>query len=265
MANDDLELLQNFIHDLKAPLGSAKNFIDLLTVSGELNNKQKHFAHRALSNMDKMNRIITTLLEYARMEAGVELDIDVCDVLEVTEDILEMIDGNAQERQLKIQVNIAPDAQFVQADEALLESVLLNLINNAIKYNKISGDIHISSENAGEFVRVLVRDTGLGIPEQALEHIFTRFYRVETKAHMQIEGTGIGLAMVKSVIEKHGGEIAVESTLNEGSTFYFTLPHASTSSPDHNREPMDGLPDEFQEDNEQSDDRDSGEFPRYED
>ncbi len=262
MANDDLELLQNFIHDLKAPLGSAKNFVDLLTVSGELNDKQKHFAHRALNNMDRMNRIITTLLEYARMEAGVELEIHVCDVLEVTETVLDIIEGNARERQIKIHVNIAPDAQFVQADEALLESVLLNLITNAIKYNKISGDVHISSEDAGEFVRVLIRDTGLGIPEQALEHIFTRFYRVENKAHMQIEGTGIGLAMVKGVVEKHGGEIGVESTLNEGSTFYFTLPHASTSSPDHNREPMDGLPDEFQEENEVPDDRDSGELPR---
>ena len=264
MPNDDLELLQNFIHDLKAPLGSAKNFVDLMTVSGELNTKQKHFAHRALSNMDRMNRIITTLLEYARMEAGVELDVDVCDVLEVTGTVLDIIEGNARERQIKIHANIAPDAQFVQADEHLLESVLLNLINNAIKYNKIGGEIYISSEDAGEFVRILIRDTGLGIPEQALEHIFTRFYRVETKAHMQIEGTGIGLAMVKSVIEKHGGEIEVKSTLNEGSTFYFTLPHASTSSPDHNREPMDGLPDEFQEDDEKNNDRDSGEFPRYE-
>lgn len=262
MANDDLELLQNFIHDLKAPLSSAKSFVDLLMASGELTNQQKHFGHRALSNMDRMQRIITTLLEYARLEAGVELEIDVCDVLEVIETVLDMIDGNAQERQIKIQVNIAPDAQFVQADEQLLESVLLNLVSNAIKYNKISGEVHISSENAGEFVRILVRDTGLGIPEEAHPYIFDRFYRVENKAHMQIDGTGLGLSMVKGIIEKHGGEIGVNSVLEEGSTLYFTLPQASNSSPDYDREPMDGLSDEFQEDSEIPDDRDSGESPR---
>lgn len=264
MANTDLELLQNFIHDLKAPLSSAKSFVDLLTVAGELNNEQKHFAHRALSSMDKMQNIINTLLEYARLESGVELEIDVCDVLEVIESTLDMVDGKAQEHQIKIQVNIAPDAQFVQADEHLLESVLLNLVNNAIKYNKISGDIHITSENAGEFVRILVTDTGLGIPEKALPYIFDRFYRVENKEHMEIDGTGLGLSMVKGIIEKHGGEIGVDSVLDDGSTFHFTLPQASTSSPDYDREPMDGLPDEFQEDHDTHGDHDSGEFPDYE-
>lgn len=262
MPDNDLELLHNFIHDLKSPLSSAKSFVDLMMVSGDLNADQKRFAHRALSNMDRMYGIINALLEYARMEARVELELDNCDLLDRVREVVQALEGSARERQITIHFDIRDDAQFVQADEILLESVLMNLISNAIKYNHIGGDIFITSEDAGEFVRVLVRDTGLGIPDNAQEYIFERFYRVEKKAHMQVEGTGIGLAMVKGVIEKHGGEISVESVMDEGSTFDFTLKRASTSSPDYDREPTDGLDDRYQESRHDLNDSDSGEFSR---
>lgn len=263
MAHDDLDLLHNFIHDLKAPLSSAKSFIDLLTVSGDLSNEQKHFAHRAQTNLDRMNRIINTLLDYARMESNnTPLKLEVCDLLEITEDVVATLESTAKERQIKLTVDIQPNAQFVQADDYLLNSVILNLISNAIKYNKIGGDVVISTEDAGEFIEISVRDTGLGIPDEALDHVFERFYRVEKRDHQSIEGTGIGLAMVESIIAKHGGEITVTSTENEGSTFKVMLLHASTTSPDYNREPTDGLADEFQEDQDQHDDYDSGEAPR---
>lgn len=262
MAKDDLDLLHNFIHDLKAPLSSAKSFIDLITVSGDLNNDQKHFAHRALSNIDKMQVIINTLLEFARMEHQDELNLVACDLLANFESVIEMIDGFASERRVTIEANIDPNAQFVQADNYFLDHVLTNLLNNAIKYNRIGGNIFVSTEPAGEFVRVSVQDTGLGIPENAIDRIFERFYRVETKEHMSIEGTGIGLAMVKSVIERHGGEIVVDSIDGQGTTFHFTLLRANVASPDYDREPTDGLDDHFQEARDHIDDSDSGEAPR---
>ncbi|MGJ3240884.1 MAG: sensor histidine kinase [Anaerolineae bacterium] len=261
MANDDLQLLHNFIHDLKAPLSSAKSFIDLLMASGELNSQQRHFAHRAQHNMDRMNKIINTLLDYARLEARDELHVDVCDLIEILENADAVLEGMVAERQVTLQTRITPDAQFVQAEENLLESVLINLIGNAIKYNRMGGSVTVTSELNGQFIKIRVQDTGLGIPEADLNTIFERFYRVESKDHRQIEGTGIGLAIVKTVIEKHGGEIGVESVLGEGSTFYFTLPHASTSSPDYDREPADGLADDLQEDNDKHDDYESGELP----
>ncbi len=161
-----------------------------------------------------------------------------------------------------IEANIDPNAQFVQADNYFLDHVLTNLLNNAIKYNRIGGNIFISTEPAGKFVRVSVQDTGLGIPENAIDRIFERFYRVETKEHMSIEGTGIGLAMVKSVIERHGGEIVVDSIDGQGTTFHFTLLRANVASPDYDREPTDGLEDHFQEARDHVDDSDSGEAPR---
>ena len=262
MPENDLELLHNFIHDLKSPLSSTKSFVDLIIASGDLNKDQKRFAHRALSNIDRMHGIISTLLEYARMEARDEIDIEIVDLLDITEDVVRILEGSAKEHQITIHYDIQDDSQFVQADEILLQSVIMNLVSNAIKYNRIGGDIFISSEDAGEFVRILIRDTGLGIPENALPHIFDRFYRVPNKEHMIIEGTGIGLAMVKGVIEKHGGEISVTSVLDEGSTFDFTIKRASTASPDYDREPTDGLDDRFQEARLNLDDTDSGELPR---
>lgn len=261
MPDNDLELLQNFIHDLKSPLSSAKSFIDLLVATGNLSDDQQHFAHRALNNLDRAYGIITTLLEYARMESGGELDVEICDLLEIIEEISEMVDGIARERQISIYFDIPDGTRLVQADEQLLESVLLNLLTNAIKYNKISGDVRIATSDAGEFVQISISDTGFGIPEEALDHIFTRFYRVERKEHMQVEGTGIGLAMVKGIIEKHGGSISVESEIGKGSIFTFTLLRANSSSPDYNREPADGLDDDFQEDRPAHDDHDSGEQP----
>ncbi|GAB5490175.1 MAG: hypothetical protein Phog2KO_03900 [Phototrophicaceae bacterium] len=262
MPNDDLDLLHNFIHDLKTPMSSAKSFIDLITVAGDLNADQKRFAHRALSNLEKMQVIINTLLEFARMENQVELDMVVCDVLEAIELVIDMNESFAQERQVTIEAKIDPNAQFVQADKYFLDHVLTNLISNAIKYNRVGGSVLITSKSEGEFVKVSVEDTGLGIPEDAIERIFERFYRVETKAHMSVDGSGIGLAMVKGVIERHGGEISVESVNGQGTTFHFTLLRANTLSPDYDREPTDGLEDNFQEARDTLDDSDSGDMPR---
>lgn len=263
MRNDDLQLLHIFIHDLKAPLSSTKSFIDLVSVTGELNQEQKHYAHRAQTSLARANKIIALLLDYARIEANeMPLELEVCDLQEVFEQVRDELEGDAQERAISFKTQIHPDAQFVQAELYLLHSVIQNLVSNAIKYNRTGGEIRISTDTVGEYVRIRLSDTGLGIPPESLERVFDKFYRVETKEHQQIKGTGIGLAMVRTIIERHHGEITVESEVGKGSTFIFALPYANISSPDYDREPLDGLPDEYQEENDDRDDRDSGEAPR---
>lgn len=257
---DDFDLLHNFAHDLKAPLGAAKSFVELIEASGDLNERQQHFAHRALQNLARINHNINTLLDFARMESGMELSIEICDLLEVVESTVEMLESSADEKQVRVHIDIPTTNQFVQADFDMLGHVLSNLLSNAIKYNRIGGEVFIKSEDAGEFVRVKVRDTGLGIPKAAVAKVFERFYRVETKAHLSVEGTGLGLAIVKGMIEKHGGEVKVESEEGKGSTFSFTLQRANTSSPDYNREPTDDIEDHFQESREKHEDSDSGEI-----
>jgi two-component system, OmpR family, phosphate regulon sensor histidine kinase PhoR len=256
---DDFDLLHNFAHDLKAPIGAAKSFIELIEASGDLNERQQHFAHRALQNLARINHSINTLLDFARMESGMELDIEICDLLELVEGVVEMLEGSAEEKQVRIHIDVSTKNQFVQADFDMMGHVLSNLVSNAIKYNRIGGEIFIKAEDAGEFVRVSVRDTGLGIPKAAQKRVFERFYRVEGKEHMAIEGTGLGLAIVKGVIDKHGGELKLESKEGKGSTFSFTLQRANTSSPDYDREPTDDIDDHFQESREKHEDSDSGE------
>jgi signal transduction histidine kinase len=256
---DDFELLHNFAHDLKAPVGAAKSFIELIEASGDLNERQQHFAHRALQNLARITNNINTLLDFARMQRGMELELEICDLLELVELTVEMLESSAEEKQLRIHIDIPTTNQFVQADFDMLEHVLTNLVSNAIKYNRIGGEVFIKAEDAGEFIRLKVRDTGLGIPKKAQAKVFERFYRVESKEHMSIEGTGLGLAIVKGVIEKHGGEVALESESGKGSTFSFTIQRANTSSPDYNREPTDDIDDHFQESREKHEDSDSGE------
>jgi len=258
MATDNFDLLHNFAHDLKTPLGATKSYIELIEASGELNDRQQHFAHRAIRAVERMNTIITTLLDYARMGSEMELLIETCDILEIVDDVANILESAAEAMQVKIHIQIHPDAQFVQADSQMLTHVLSNLMSNAIKYNRIAGEVYISSEDSKDGVLIKIRDTGLGIPEDQLENIFKQFHRVEEKEHQEVEGTGLGLAIVKSVMEKHGSTISVTSKLGEGSTFSFALAHAITASSDYNREVLDDLDDTLQEGREDIEDTDTG-------
>lgn len=258
MASEDFDLLHNFAHDLKTPLGATKGFIELIEASGELNDRQQHFAHRALKAVERMNGIISTLLDFARMGNEMELLIETCDLLEMVEDTANMLESAASEKQVKINIQIQPDAQFVQADAQMLTHVLANLMSNAIKYNRIDGDVYISSEDTHNGILIKVRDTGLGIPKNQQQDVFKQFYRVTKKDHQQIEGTGLGLAIVKAVIEKHGSTISLTSKVNQGSTFSFMLPRATGSSSDHDRELPDDLDDYLQEGREDIEDTDTG-------
>ncbi|MEL6524475.1 MAG: HAMP domain-containing sensor histidine kinase, partial [Chloroflexota bacterium] len=240
------------------PLSAAMSFIELAEKSGDMNERQQHFVHRAYSNLERVTSSIHALLEFAILEREDILSLEVCDVLEHVQEVVETLKSVADERRITFHINVSADAQFVQADEDMLDRVLTNLVSNAIKYNSPNGDIFITTEIVGEFIRISVRDTGLGIPEKVQDRVFDRFFRVEEKEHMRIDGTGIGLAIVKGIIMKHGGEIGVDSVLDEGSTFYFTLPIASTSSPDYNREPTDGLDDRYQEARDHHEDSDAG-------
>ncbi len=112
------------------------------------------------------------------------------------------------------------------ADPQAVEQILTNLLDNAVKYTTAGGRIGVSTEEDGDFVRVRVRDTGIGIPEDDLARIFERFYRVDKARSRELGGTGLGLSIVKHLVQQLGGEISVESEVGRGSTFSFTLPSA---------------------------------------
>ncbi len=129
----------------------------------------------------------------------------------------------ADELGLDLQVNLPPEIPSIQGDPDKIKQAILNLINNAIKYNRPGGEIILAVENGQADVTITVKDSGIGIPEEHMAGLFTKFYRVPgSEQHAQ--GTGLGLSIVKRIIEGHGGEISVESVQGEGTTFKIRLP-----------------------------------------
>jgi signal transduction histidine kinase len=139
----------------------------------------------------------------------------------------------AKDRQIELTLNFADGLPLVNINQESIERVIINLLTNAIKYTPVGGKIEINGTHLTDTseVRIDVKDNGIGIPEDCLEHIFDRFYRVERKVHT-IKGTGLGLTIVKKIVEKHKGRIDVSSSIGQGSTFTFWLPVSNPSDND---------------------------------
>lgn len=221
---DDFDLLNTFAHDLKTPLGAVKNFIDLVEQSGELNDRQQYYARRAEDAIERMLRLINELLEYSRVGAAPKLTLSEVYLDRLIEDNIIMLEGLAAQKRIRIHLDIAADLSPVEGDARMLNNVITNLLTNAIKYNRMDGEIFIALGNDSNMVRVTIRDTGIGISEQDLARVFDRFYRAKTRTGEKIEGTGLGLAIVKTVVQRHGGQVYASSKVDAGSTFSFTLP-----------------------------------------
>lgn len=257
--NEDFEfdLLNNFAHDLKTPLGAVRSYLELVEVSGKFNDKQQYFSNRASEALGRMQQMIDELLDFARMEADSLLSMESCNLYDLVIDAQTLLQGVAEDKDVHFHIDLPAELRYVHADKRLLRHVLMNLLSNAVKYNRHGGRVTITAhDESNRYLRVEVIDTGIGIPQTALDRVFDRFYRVHSRASATMEGTGLGLSIVKAIIEKHGGMIGVESELSVGSTFYFTLPQAISMTPDTDREPDDDVDDHMQESRETHEDSD---------
>lgn len=220
----DTELVSIVAHDLKTPVSAAKGFIELVQQTGPLNERQRHFSDKAMAAMERMERLISDLLDYARLEGGLAPKSGECDVIALIEDARAMMQDGAERRGIQIMVESSARPMLIRADERLISQVIANLMSNAIKYNRDGGTISIRVRPVQEMVRVEIQDTGMGIAPDELDRVFDRFYRTRLSAESTIDGTGLGLTITRSIILGHGGRIWVESVVGEGSTFSFTLP-----------------------------------------
>lgn len=221
------DLISIVAHDLKTPISAVKGFIELVQQAGPLNEQQTHFSERALSSLQRMENLVVDLLEYTRLNAESQFDLMEFDLRTVILESLEMLEEVATRRQITIKPEISTDPIVVLADMRLLTQVINNLISNAIKYNRDGGLVTVKINRNPDGVRVDVEDTGVGIPQDDLQRVFDRFYRVKgNSGGGRIEGSGLGLAIASTIIEKHKGRIWVESAEGKGSTFSFVLPWA---------------------------------------
>jgi len=217
-------IIANVSHELRTPITIAKGAIELAMDEKDSAEKNR-LLQMALNALIRLNFIVGDLVEAARIERGeIKLKLEAVDVCEVIDEIVDEFRPVFIKDRLRVKVEVENDLPPAMADYKGLRHVLRNLVSNAIKFNREGGEICIEARKMGDMIEVCVSDTGIGIPEDKLEKIFERFYQIDSSPTRRYGGTGMGLAIVKEVVEAHGGRVTVESELGRGSRFCFTMP-----------------------------------------
>jgi signal transduction histidine kinase len=206
-------------------LASIKTAIDMVVkrMLGDINREQEEVLGRAKKNVDRLKRLIDDILDLTKMESGkLQMNFVVNDINRMVKDVSEMQKNVAQSRKLYLRTVLDPNVPRIALDSDRITQVLNNLIGNALKFTKYGG-ITIKTIFENQTIIVKVMDTGKGIAEEDLPKLFQKFQQIESAQENEEGGTGLGLAISKEIISKHGGEIWVESKLNEGTSFNFTL------------------------------------------
>lgn len=212
------------IHTLKTPIASAKMALDLVLALEGQPDKQADFTRRAQHSLDHMLSIVHEVIDMTWLEAGAALEWAQTDLDELAVHVVEQLESDRAWRGVTVDVARAPGGCVVWGDERRLMGAITNLVSNAIKYSRPGGTVRVHTASDGRTASLIVADDGIGIPPEHIERIFEWFYRVTAPETRRIEGSGLGLAIVKAIIERHGGEVTVESEPGRGSTFRFTIP-----------------------------------------
>jgi signal transduction histidine kinase len=220
------ELIATVSHDLKQPLSVMNGYIELMIMQQSVTQQGLNSVHMIRKAMQNMRQLIDDLLDLAKIESGIKLNLEALQVEQIIQDCIDQVKPAAQNKAITVINNINEILPRVMADRSRMRQILINLIGNGVKYTGTEGWVKIGAEIKGSSLRIMFQDNGMGISPEDQIHVFERFYRVRRPETDNIEGTGLGLAIVKSLVEAHGGQITVESKLGEGTTFYLVLPIA---------------------------------------
>jgi len=219
------EFLSIVSHEFRTALTGIQGFSELIRDGGVEQDEVRAYGGYIFNDADRINRLIGDMLDLDRMESGRmgmrSGDVDINEVLSEA-----MARAGTAAATVDFKADLDPRLPIVAGDRDRLIQVVSNLVNNAIKYSPDGGTVTLSTRAEGGFALVSVTDTGLGIPPEELGHVFERFRRVRSGAAQSIPGTGLGLTIVKQIVEMHGGKIWVESAVGHGSAFHFTIPLA---------------------------------------
>lgn len=220
------DFVSNVSHELRTPLTSIKGYAAILLAGklGIIPEQAFKRLEKINKHSDELGQFVNDLLDISRIESGkVTLKFLPISLKNIVEEIADMLTVQMKEKNISFLYNIPTDTPDVMADYNQIKRVFINIVNNAIKYTP-AGRITINIKKQFDgFVQIDINDTGYGMPEEAIDKLFTEFYRVDTPLNQEIKGTGLGLAMVKHIIEAHKGKIWVTSKVGVGSTFSFTL------------------------------------------
>ena len=230
--NDRLrrELVANVSHDLRSPLASIRGYLETVLMKGEElpPDEQARFLEIALRNADRLSDLVAELFELSKFDAHqVEPHLEPFSVAELVQDVVAQLQPRAEAREIALTATFPPDLPYVCADIGLIERVITNLVDNALRHTPAGGCVEIAPARREGRVVVRVSDTGPGIAAEDRERIFERFYRDdEARTSSATSGAGLGLAIAQKILALHGGDISVISTEGEGATFIFDLPVA---------------------------------------
>ena len=219
------EFVANVSHELKTPIASMKVLADSLLAQNDVPAElYREFLEDIAEEIDRENKIITDLLALVKMDKTVsDMNISVVNINDLTELILKRLRPIARKQDVEV---VFESHRVVEAevDEVKLTLVITNLVENAIKYNRKQGWVKVILDADHQFFTMEICDSGIGIPEDSLDHIYERFYRVDKSHSREIGGTGLGLAITRSAILMHRGSIRVSSVMGEGTTFSIKIP-----------------------------------------
>ncbi|MFH1854093.1 MAG: ATP-binding protein [Candidatus Omnitrophota bacterium] len=226
------DFVANVSHELRTPVASIKGYAETLLEGALEDKKNAHdFLEIIHSDSERLAKLIDDILELSRIESGaLKMMLKPYRVGPIVKRALSSIKKQVSAKSLNMEMDIPETLPDILADEEQLLRVFLNLMDNAVKYNKDKGKIAVSASEKGGFIEIRVSDTGIGIPEKDLPRLFERFYRVDKARSRELGGTGLGLSIVKHIVLSHGGEVSVKSALDQGSTFSFTIPKAQENS-----------------------------------
>ena len=240
------EFLANMSHELRTPLNSIIGFSEVLQdqLFGQINEKQHDYVLNILTSGRHLLSLINDILDLSKVESGkMELDLSTFSLRELLEASLMMLREKALKGTINLRIDIAPEAETtIEADQRKLKQIMFNLVSNAVKFTPTGGTVDVSALREGNFIKIAVADTGIGIKGEDIPRLFKAFTQLEAVYTKGFEGTGLGLALTRQLVELHGGRVWVESEIGMGSRFCLTIPLTQTTTGEISLEQPDILP-----------------------
>jgi len=218
------EFVTTASHELRSPLTLIHGYAKILRLTGNLNEQQDAYVLNIVERVEEMRNLIQNLLDLGRLEGGDSLEVKNIAAGEIVNQVVEGLMAQSNQKNINLTVSLPSPPIKIEADVALLRLAVRNLVDNAIKFTKMGGDVSVTVSAQNDDVIIKVEDTGIGIAPLDRRHIFEKFYRVSLQDEEEYQGSGLGLAIVKSIAERHHGEVWVDSKLGKGSTFFLRIP-----------------------------------------
>lgn len=224
--NRQRDFFANISHDLRTPISYIKGYTQVIYDKLYTDEKEKEqYLSIIINEVNQLNVLIDDLFELSKIEGGqLELYLNWINVQELAESCLNKVALKAKQKNIKLSIELKDNIPYIYTDGARLEQLLMNILENAIRYNKLNGHVEIKGWIEKKKVHLSIKDTGVGIAEEDLPYIFERFYKTDKSRSNRLGSTGLGLSIVKHLVLLLEGEIKVKSTLHKGTTFLITLP-----------------------------------------